>query len=142
MTPPVQTIEAVEPGSLLGRVLGLKKEGWRIVSISAARLPNAFELLYSFDRDYSLLSLRFELPTESPKIVSVSSVYWAAVLYENELHDLFGIEVEGMAVDFKGNLYKTAVKFPFGSTKPPKTASANNATAIAVTSAVPPTAKN
>jgi ech hydrogenase subunit D len=41
------------------------------------------------------------------------------VLYENEIHDLFGVPVDGLAIDFKGNFYKTAVKFPLGSTKAP-----------------------
>ena len=35
------------------------------------------------------------------------------------MHDLFNVQVDGMAVDFQGNLYKTTVKFPFGSTKAP-----------------------
>jgi hypothetical protein len=30
---------------------------------------------------------------------------------------LFNVRVEGMTVDFKGNLYKTSVKFPFNSIK-------------------------
>ena len=50
---------------------------------------------------------------------SISAIYWCAFLYENELHDLFNVQVEGMAVDFKGHLYETTVKFPFGSTKVP-----------------------
>jgi ech hydrogenase subunit D len=41
------------------------------------------------------------------------------VLYENEIHDLFGVPVDGLTIDFKGNFYKTAVKYPFGSPKMP-----------------------
>ena len=50
---------------------------------------------------------------------SISAIYWCAILYENEMHDLFNVQVSDLTVDFKGNFYKTAVKFPFGSTKPP-----------------------
>ena len=53
------------------------------------------------------------------RIPSISSIYWCAFLYENEIHDLFNVQVDGIAVDFHGHLYETAVKFPFGSTKPP-----------------------
>jgi ech hydrogenase subunit D len=42
------------------------------------------------------------------------------LLYENEIHDLFDIQVDGMAVDFHGNLYKTAIKHPFASIKAPR----------------------
>jgi ech hydrogenase subunit D len=52
-------------------------------------------------------------------VPSISSIYSCAFLYENEMHDLFELQVDGMVVDFKGNLYKTAMKYPFGSTKAP-----------------------
>jgi ech hydrogenase subunit D len=52
-------------------------------------------------------------------VPSISSIYGCAYLYENEMHDLFGIKVEGMALDFHGTLYKTKVKFAFGQVKAP-----------------------
>jgi ech hydrogenase subunit D len=120
MSSPAQIMESIHAEALLPRTADLKKEGWRFVAISAARLPGCIELLYSFDCDYRLLSLRLELPLEGPRVPSVSSIYWCAFLYENEIHDLFGVEVEGMAVDFKGEFYQTAVKYPFGSVRPPQ----------------------
>ena len=38
-----------------------------------------------------------------------------ALLYENEMHDLFGINVKNMAIDYKGTFYRTAVKTPFNT---------------------------
>ena len=32
-------------------------------------------------------------------------MYWNAFIYENEMHDLFGIQVRGMNIDFKGTLH-------------------------------------
>ena len=89
------------------------------MQICATRVAELLELTYSFDRERQLSSFRVVLPAAEARIPSVSSIYWCAFLYENELHDLFGIEVTDMAVDFHGTLYKTAVKFPFGSTKAP-----------------------
>jgi ech hydrogenase subunit D len=131
ISPEQINMESIQTDTLLPRVAGLKAEGWRLVSISAARLAGGIELLYSFDRDYRLLNLKVELPLESPRVVSVSTHYWCAFFYENELHDLFGIKVEGMAVDFKGNLYRTSVKYPFGSTKPPQPPTSTATTASA-----------
>ena len=56
------------------------------------------------------------------------------------MHDLFNLTVEGMAVDFKGTLYKTTVKFPFGSTKAPtvKPATATATSASSTPAPVPP----
>lgn len=142
MNSPEQIFEIITPEALLDRVAGLRKENWRLACISAARLGEHLELVYSFDRDYSLLNLRLALPAEDPKVQSISSIYWCSVLYENEMHDLFNLEVEGMAVDFKGNLYRTAVKFPFGSTKPPQTAQMTTSMATAGSAAVPMSWKN
>ncbi len=46
-------------------------------------------------------------------IPSVSGVYWGAFVYENEIHDLYGITVSGINIDFKGHFYRTTIKNPF-----------------------------
>jgi ech hydrogenase subunit D len=114
-----QTFEAISLPSLLPRVTDLRQQGYRLVQIGATRLPEHIELTYSFDRNSQLINLRLQLPAAEARIPSVSSIYWCAFLYENELHDLFNVRVEGMVVDFHGHLYETTVKFPFGTTKPP-----------------------
>jgi ech hydrogenase subunit D len=112
-------VELIQVDALLDRVRSLRQRGWRLVQIGATRLADEFELTYSFDLNGELFSLRLLVPAAAPRAPSVSSIYGCVVLYENELHDLFGIEVTGMALDFKGNLYKTAVKFPFAAFKAP-----------------------
>jgi len=116
---PQLSFEIVASDVLLEKVRSLKALGYRLVQIGATRLPGEFELTYSFDREAALVNLRLVLPGHETKVPSITSVFWSAFLYENELHDLFGLEPQGLAVDFHGNLYRTSVKFPFGSTKPP-----------------------
>ena len=116
---PDQSFEVIHPDRLGERVRTFRQEGWRLVQIAANRIPEGLELTYSFDLDSRLSSLRLLLPSDALRIPSISSIYWAAFLYENELHDLFGLAVDGMVIDFKGTFYKTAVKFPFGTTKMP-----------------------
>jgi ech hydrogenase subunit D len=112
-------IECIEPGALRDRAQQLRDAGFRMVQVGAARLPEAVEVTYSFDLHDSLHHLRVSVPADSPRLPSVSSIYPCVVLYENEIHDLFGVEIEGLALDFHGNLYKMAVKFPFGSPRAP-----------------------
>jgi ech hydrogenase subunit D len=114
-----QTLEIIELPALLGRVGELRKQGYRLVQIGATRLPEHVELTYSFDLNGSLTNLRLQVLAAGARLPSITSIYWCAFLYENEMHDLFNVQVDGMAVDFHGHLYETAVKFPFGSTKPP-----------------------
>jgi ech hydrogenase subunit D len=46
-------------------------------------------------------------------VPSISEFFGAAFLYENEIRELFGIDVTGIGVDLRGQLYKTATKVPF-----------------------------
>jgi ech hydrogenase subunit D len=71
---------------------------------------------------------------------SISSIYLCAILYENEIHDLFGVQVAGIAIDFKGKFYKTAIKFPFASVKLPCASSAAAPAAGAAACAINPDA--
>jgi ech hydrogenase subunit D len=112
-------LDLITPETLLDKVRAKREQGCRLVQISATRLPDQVELTYSFDLNSQLSNLRLFLPGDNARLPSISSVYGCAVLYENEIHDLFEVTVDGMAVDFHGNLYKTAVKFPFGSAKVP-----------------------
>lgn len=132
-------IESVTVESLVERVRALREQHYRIVQIGATRLPEDIELTYSFDRDGQLLNLRLHVPAAAARIPSVSAIYGCAVLYENELHDLFNLEVQGMALDFKGKFYTTAIKFPFATFKaPPAKAAPASKPAPAATPATPP----
>jgi len=90
-----------------------KNEGYRLVQIGCTALPEIFEINYSFDRDYGFVNLKLTVPKDVSGIPSISDIYWSAFLYENEIHDLFGIAIKGMAVDYKGGFYRTKVKSAF-----------------------------
>jgi ech hydrogenase subunit D len=128
-----EQIESITVETLPDKVKAMKAQGRRLVQISASQLPGAIELTYSFDLDSQLANLRLTLAGEKPPLPSISSIYLCAVLYENEIHDLFGVQVDGLAIDFKGNFYKTAVKFPFATAKVPcAVAAATPATGVAI----------
>ena len=112
-----EQIELITIDALLEKVRAKKAQDCRLVQISATQLPGQIELTYSFDLNSQLSNLRLLLAGEAPHLPSISSIYLCAVLYENEIHDLFGVQVEGMAIDFKGKFYRTAIKFPFAIAK-------------------------
>jgi ech hydrogenase subunit D len=116
---PEQTLEVIAVAALLDRVRALRALNARIVQICATALPGQFELTYSFDLGDRLASLRVMVPSDDPRVPSIGSIYGCAFLYENEMFDLVRIKVEGMTVDFHGNMYNTAVKFAFGQTSAP-----------------------
>jgi ech hydrogenase subunit D len=118
MTPDKQTITTIEVGKLIGSVERFRNEGYRLVQIGCTKAGDLYEINYCFDKDYHLEVVRIAIPAET-EVPSISGMYWNAFIYENEMHDLFGIQVRGMNIDFKGTLIRTAEKYPFS--KPPVT---------------------
>lgn len=108
-----QPIEIVAVGDLTAKVKEKRDQGCRLVQIGATHLKDKIEINYSFDLNLKYSILRVEAPVVDPKLPSVSGIFWCAFIYENELHDLFGIQVDNMSVDFKGKFYQMAVAQPF-----------------------------
>ncbi len=107
-----QPVIPTETSDLLPLVSVLRNEGYRLVAISTTKLGEIFQVDYSFDRNFLFRTLRLLIPTEAA-IPSITGIYWAAFPYENEMHDLFGITVTGIALDFNGTFFRTAIKYPF-----------------------------
>ena len=110
-----QTYLSLPSDALLAKVRELHGQGWRLVQIGATPLGETIELNYSFDLAGKFLNLRLTLPAATARVPSISSIYWCAFIYENEMHDLFRVQVEGIVVDYKGKFYKTTVPYPFSS---------------------------
>jgi len=116
-----QEIVPIGKNDLVGRVAQFFAEGYRLVQISCNTLPSAYELNYSFDKDYRFKNLRVTVAPDE-EVPSISVIYPNAFLYENEIHDLFGVPIKNIVIDYGGSLYRTAIKTPFsiGNVKLPE----------------------
>jgi len=110
-----QIITPIGVGDVVAKAEEAKKSGHRLVQIGCTKIGDDFEILYVYDKDYALLSYRITVKADAT-IPSISGVYWGAFVYENEIHDLYGLTVTGINIDFKGTFYKTAIKHPFSVT--------------------------
>lgn len=90
-----------------------REQGWRLVVITALQDPQGLEISYVFEKGRQVEGLRLTLPLDSPSLPSITGSYLAAFTYENELQDLFGVRVQGLALDFKGKFYMKAKDSPF-----------------------------
>lgn len=105
--------------AFLDQVAAYARDGWRLVVINATSIlpaegseDGAFDILWSFGRGSELEHVR-ERVLPGDEVPSISASYPASFLYENELRELFGIAVAGIAVDLGGQLYRTAERVPF-----------------------------
>ncbi len=75
------------------------------MTLSCAELDeNTIDILYHLDKDLKLISFRLTVPRNAA-IPSISPVYFAAFLVENEIQDLFDIRFTGLAIDYERTLY-------------------------------------
>ena len=111
-------LNLISKSDLLTKAKEFLNSGHRLVLITCSKEPSGkekaqkFEMSYSFDKDYEMSTVRFDL-VPGEELPSITPVYDGAYLYENEIHDLFGINIIGINVDFKGTFYKVAIPTPF-----------------------------
>lgn len=108
-----QLVKTILPSELLAEVLHLKNDGYRLVAITCTN-KNGMEISYSFDKDYDFLNLRLNIEYDA-EVESISIIYPFAFLYENEIKELFGVNIKNISLDFAGNLYKISIKTPFNT---------------------------
>ena len=91
--------------TVVGETAKIKVDGYRFVTISCTALDeNTLEILYHFDKELRLKHLRLTVSKDTA-VPSISAVYLAAFLVENEIQDLFGIHFEGLVIDYDRTLY-------------------------------------
>lgn len=117
---------------LLSHVQALKGVGARFVQMHAERNVDdgTYRLLYTFinvraaqehiaqDGSYAIENLVVEGIDQYQEIPSISSYYPAVFPFENEAHDLFGLAITDMQIDFKGFFYQVSTAEPMSVITP------------------------
>lgn len=78
---------------------------WRLVTQTVNdRGDEGVDIFFHYDKDLEEKHFRLTVP-KGTVIPSISGIYFAALLVENENRDLFGLEYEGLVLDFNRTLY-------------------------------------
>ena len=112
----LENLEVIGLIGLLNKVKEIKNEDYRIMQICSTKIDEEYELLYTFGREYEIKHLKTTI-RYGEHVPSISDIFPSAFLYENEMHDLFGIAIDGINHDYKGNLYRTSVEAPFAGSE-------------------------
>ena len=112
----------------------MQEDGWRFVQILATKTEAGFDLVYSFMKD-GILENRIIAVTKDDKVPSISDKFLAAFVFENEIHDLFGIAIENIAIDFAGKFYALSQAEPMTVISPEQAAAREKAAKIAAAKA-------
>ena len=91
----------------------MKAEGARFVQLLAVHENLGNALVYSFmTKDGELLNYRIEKVGDEASVPSITGEFLNAFVFENEVHDLFGVKITDIAIDFKGKFYKVTEERP------------------------------
>ena len=106
--------EEIRLDNQIEKVAALIPLGYRFVTMTVVDCGTHFDVFYHFDRDYELYTLYLKLE-QGEKLNSITPVCFAAVIVENEIQDLFGIEFVNLALDYEKHflLTKEAPAKPF-----------------------------
>jgi len=109
----VQDITNITASELLDVMQDLKSQGYRLAQACAAILKDGTEVWYSLDAgDHVLKNFILPLP-EDKTLQSITGIFWYAFVYENEMHDLFGIDFKNSALDYGGHFYRLSEETPW-----------------------------
>lgn len=90
--------------NVVGEVMNMKNDGQRLVTFSTYRAgEEQIGILYHFDKNLETTHLRLVADMDKP-IPSVSGVYFAALLVENEIRDQWNVKFDGLVLDFNRTL--------------------------------------
>jgi len=93
-----------------------KEKGYRLDQLlPKLERDDSIALVYTFVKDDDIINFKIGGIVKNETVVpSVTELYIAAFVFENEAHELYGVNIEGNVLDFKGNFYK----FPEGIEAP------------------------
>lgn len=97
----------------LHREAALKKtDGWRFIQTHAVNTDDGVDLYYSFMKNGRVDNLKVTGVTKDQPVPSITDLFLAAFVFENEARELFGVDMRDIAIDFAGALYAPAESEP------------------------------
>lgn len=113
----IQDVTTIKASELLDVINDLHNEGYRLGQACAANTKDGMEVWYSFDKgDHVLKNIILQVP-EDMTLQSVTQIYWYAFIYENEMHDLFGIKFKNSTLDYEGHFFRLSEETPWNPKK-------------------------
>ena len=103
----LQNLVEIEVDQLLNVTHEMMDNGYRFITLTCVTLgENMVDITYHYDKNYEMKNYRIKVDRNTA-VPSISGIYFSALLAENEISELFGVEVKDMIVDYKGHMLLT-----------------------------------
>lgn len=104
------TLESVP--ELYKTMIEKQRAGYRLAQICATAFEGYNELIYSVARDYEFENYKISVAIDE-EITTISDFFPSAMLFENEIKELFGVKIKSINPDYENRFYRIAEKTPF-----------------------------
>ena len=112
-----------------------KNEGYRLAQLCPKlERDDSITLIYTFVKESEMINYKVSgIKKGVTEVPSVTELFIAAFVFENEAHDLFGVNVVGNLIDFQGKFYSFAegVEAPMTIVTPAQLAAREKAAKLA-----------
>jgi len=95
-----RTVSKSEFITEIQKMLGMN---YRLGTASCLDLGDRFEVIYHFEQGVDLANIRVHIG-KNDSLPSISHIYPSAAIIENEMKELFSINIVGSTIDFKGGM--------------------------------------
>lgn len=112
-----------------------KADEWRYVQTMCVNTDEGIDITYTFMKDNVMENLTVKAVQKTDEVPSISDLFFSAFVFENESHDLFGVNITNIAIDFGGNFYALAQREPMTVISPEKKAAREKAAKLAAAKA-------
>ena len=116
-----------------------KEKGYRLDQVlPKLERDDTITMIYTFVMGEEIVNFKIGGIIKNETVVpSVTELFIAAFVFENEAHELYGVNIEGNVLDFKGNFYKfpEGVEAPMTIISPEQLAAREKAAKIAAAKA-------
>ncbi|HAM14761.1 MAG TPA: NADH:ubiquinone oxidoreductase, partial [Eggerthellaceae bacterium] len=77
----------------------MKAEGWRFIQTHAVFADEGVDLYYSFMKSGEVRNYRVAGVQKGMEVPSITDLFLAAFVFENEARELFGVDMRDIAID-------------------------------------------
>lgn len=110
-------------------------DGWRAVQILCTNCEDGIEIVYTYTKGDVMENYVVHGVTKDDVVPSITDAFIGMFVFENEAHDLFGVNIKDIAIDFGGKFYDLATPEPMTVVSAEKQAAREKAAKVAAAKA-------
>ncbi len=100
----IDNVTNIATDALLGFAQDMLHNGYRFITATCVDNGDGTkDVLYHFDKKLAMKHCRITVG-QAEEVPSISGIYFGAVLVENEVKELFGVNITNIAIDYNGRM--------------------------------------